>query len=60
MIVLKILVIAAALLVIIKFAAALLGKDNIPILNQLVTVILSLFITFELFKLGQVVLEKFS
>lgn len=60
MIVLKILIIAAALLVIIKFVASIFGKGDIPILNQLVTVILSLFVTFELFKLGQAVIEKFS
>ncbi|GFE68536.1 hypothetical protein [Chroococcus sp. FPU101] len=60
MIVLKFLVIAAALLVVVKFIASIFGKGNIPILNQLVTVILSLFIAFELFKLGQAVIEKFS
>ena len=60
MIVLKILVIAAALLVIVKFIASIFGKGNIPILNQIVTVILSLFIAFELFKLGQAMIERFS
>lgn len=60
MIVLKLLILVAAILVVTKFVAAIFGKGNIPILNQLVTVILSLFIAFELFKLGQAVIEKFS
>lgn len=60
MIVLKFLVIAAALLVVVKFIASIFGKGDIPILNQVVTIILSVFIAFELFKLGQAVIEKFS
>ncbi len=56
----KILILTAIAIVAIKFVASLFGKGNIPLLNQLVTVILGLFITFELFQLGQLLLSKFS
>jgi hypothetical protein len=45
---------------VVKFVASVLGKGNIPLLNQAVTVILSLFIGFELIQLGQVVIEKIN
>jgi uncharacterized membrane protein (DUF373 family) len=48
---LQIVVLAALILVLVKFVASLVGKGNIPLLNQAVTVILSLFIVFELFQL---------
>jgi len=55
---LQIAVSAALVLVIVKFIASLLGKGNIPLLNQAVTVILSLFIAFELFQLGQALYQS--
>ena len=60
MIAVKIAVVSALVLVVVKFVAAVLGKGNIPLLNQAVTVILSLFIGFELIQLGQVVIEKIN
>jgi len=48
---LQVVVLIALILVLVKFVASLLGKGNIPLLNQAVTVILSLFIVFELFQL---------
>ncbi len=48
------------LIVLIKFAASLFGYGNNPILSNLVTVILSLFVTFELVKLVQAVILKFG
>jgi type IV secretory pathway VirB2 component (pilin) len=55
---LQIAVSVALVLVIVKFIASLLGKGNIPLLNQAVTVILSLFIAFELFQLGQALYQS--
>lgn len=55
---LQIAVSVALVLVIVKFVASLLGKGNIPLLNQAVTVILSLFIAFELFQLGQALYQS--
>jgi len=55
---LQIAVSVALVLVIVKFMASLLGKGNIPLLNQAVTVILSLFIAFELFQLGQALYQS--
>ena len=60
MIAVKIAVVSALVLVVVKFVAAVLGKGNIPLLNQAVTVILSLFIGFELIQLGQTVIEKIN
>jgi hypothetical protein len=51
---------ALLVLVVVKFVASVLGKGNIPLLNQAVTVILSLFIGFELIQLGQAVIEKIN
>jgi uncharacterized membrane protein required for colicin V production len=58
MTILKIIILIALGLVIVKFVALLFGRGNIPILNKLVTVILSIFVAFEFFKLGQILLEK--
>jgi hypothetical protein len=59
MIAIKIGVLIALGIVLVKFGASLLGKGDIPWLNRLVTIILSLFVAFELFKLGQAFLERF-
>ena len=55
---LQIAVSVALVLVIVKFVASSLGKGNIPLLNQAVTVILSLLIAFELFQLGQALYQS--
>ncbi|HAC63295.1 MAG TPA: hypothetical protein DCF68_07070 [Cyanothece sp. UBA12306] len=55
----KLLIFIAIAIVGIKFIASFWGKGNIPILNQLVTIILAAFISFELFQLGQIILAKF-
>ena len=60
MIAVKIAVVSALVLVVVKFVASVLGKGNIPLLNQAVTMILSLFIGFELIQLGQTVIEKIN
>ena len=60
MIAVKIAVVSALVLVVVKFVASVLGKGNIPLLNQAVTVILSLFIAFELIQLGQALIEKIN
>jgi hypothetical protein len=60
MIAVKIAIVSALVLVVVKFVASVLGKGNIPLLNQAVTVILSLFIGFELIQLGQTVIEKIN
>ena len=60
MIAVKIAVVSALVLVVVKFVASVLGKGNIPLLNQAVTLILSLFIGFELIQLGQTVIEKIN
>lgn len=56
----KILIWAALIFMAVKFVASLFGKGNIPILNNLVTVILSLFVAFEFIKLGQILWEKLA
>jgi hypothetical protein len=38
--------------------ASLFGKGNIPFLNNLITVILGIFVAFEVIKLGQILWEK--
>lgn len=60
MILTKILIIVAIAIVFSKIVASLLKKDDIPFLNQLVTIILSLFIAFELFQLGRALFERFA
>lgn len=47
----QIVVIVALSIVSIKFVASFFGYGNTPILNSLVSVILGVFVTFELFKL---------
>jgi hypothetical protein len=46
-------------IIVVKFAASALGH-NIPILNNLVTVVLSIFVTFEIIKLVQAILIAFG
>ena len=57
---LKILLFAAFSVLVVKLVTSLLGQNQVPFLNQIVTAILSVFIAFELFQLGQFFLEKFS
>lgn len=52
---LQIAVLIGLLIVVFKFAASFLGYSNIPFLNNLVTVILSIFVTFEIIKLVQAI-----
>ncbi|GBF79740.1 hypothetical protein [Aphanothece sacrum] len=54
----KIFILTALAIVIFKFIASLFGQGNLPWLNKLVTAILGIFITFELFQLSQVFLTK--
>ena len=54
----KVLVFLAMAIVIAKFAASLFGKGNLPWLNKLVTVILCLFIGFEVYQIGQLLINK--
>lgn len=57
---LQIAVIIGLSIVLLKFAASLFGYGNIPILNKLVTVILSIFVTFEIIKLVQAMAIAFG
>ncbi len=57
---LQIAVIVGLSIIVLKFAASLFGYGNIPILNNLVTVILSIFVTFEIIKLVQVIMFTFG
>lgn len=52
---LQIAVIIGLSIVLLKFAASLFGYGNTPLLNNLVTVILSIFVTFEIIKLVQAI-----
>lgn len=54
----KILVFLAMGIVIAKFVASFFGKGDIPWLNRLVTVILCLFIGFEVYQIGQLLINK--
>lgn len=56
---LKIVVLIAFGIVVVKFVASLFGRGNNPFLNRLVTVILSLFVAWELFTLGRILVDKF-
>ncbi|MCA1993982.1 MAG: hypothetical protein LDL41_18335 [Coleofasciculus sp. S288] len=47
-------------IVLLKFVASLFGYGNNPILNSLVTVILSIFVAFEIVKLVQAIMLKFA
>lgn len=57
---LQIAVIIGLSFVVIKFAASMFGYGNIPILNNMVTVILSIFVTFEIVKLVEAIAIAFS
>jgi uncharacterized protein YacL len=57
---LQIAVIIGLLIVLFKFAASLFGYGNVPLLNNLVTVILSIFVTFEIIKLVQAIAIAFG
>ncbi len=52
---LKIAVLIGLLIVALKFIASLFGYGNIPVLNNLVTVILAIFVAFELVKLVEAI-----
>ena len=52
---LQIAVLIGLFIVVFKFAASFLGYGNIPFLNNLVTIILSIFVTFEIIKLVQAI-----
>jgi hypothetical protein len=52
---LQIAVIIGLSIVLLKFAASLFGYGNTVFLNNLVTVILSIFVTFEIIKLVQAI-----
>lgn len=54
----KIITLVAIGIVVVKFVASLFGRGNIPVLNGLVTVILGIFVAFELFKLGEIIVGK--
>lgn len=60
MIAVKIAIICALVLVVVKFIASAFGKGDIPLLNQAVTVILGLFVAFEVFQLGRTMIEKIN
>ncbi len=57
---LQIAVLIGLSIVVIKFAASLFGYGNIPVFNRLVTVILAIFVTFELVKLVQAIAIRFG
>ncbi len=57
---LQIAVLIGLVIVVLKFAASMFGYGNIPILNNLVTVILSIFVTFDIVKLVQAIAIAFG
>lgn len=57
---LQIAVIIGLSIVLLKFAASMFGYGNTPILTNLVTVILSIFVTFEIIKLVQAIAIAFG
>lgn len=57
---LQIAVLIGLSIVVIKLVASLFGYGNIPILNRLVTLILAIFVTFELVKLVQAIALRFG
>ncbi|NJL83230.1 MAG: hypothetical protein HC890_10245 [Chloroflexaceae bacterium] len=59
MTVLKLLVLLGFGVVVFNFVASSLGW-RFPLLSRLVTVILGLFVAYELFVLGRVLLERFA
>ncbi len=54
----KILVFLAMGIVLAKFVASFFGKGDIPWLNKLVTVILFIFIGFEVYQIGQLLINQ--
>ncbi|HBB31693.1 MAG TPA: hypothetical protein DDZ80_28885 [Cyanobacteria bacterium UBA8803] len=56
----QIAVIIALLIVAFKFVASVFGYGNTPIWNSLVTLILGIFVTFELVKLVQALIVNFG
>jgi len=56
----KILVIAAFAIVLVKLVTSFFGRGDLPILNGLVTLILTTFACFELFHLSQALWQKFT
>lgn len=54
----KLLIFIALGIVVFKFVVSLLGKGDIPWLNKIVTVILSLFISFEVFQVSKLLLRR--
>lgn len=57
---LQIAVLIGLSIVVLKFVASLFGYGNNPILTRLVTVILSIFVTFEIIKLVQAIAMRFG
>lgn len=57
---LQIAVLIGLSIVILKLVASLFGYGNIPLLNNLVTVILSIFVAFEMVQLVQVLIIRFG
>ena len=57
---LQIAVLIGLAIILLKFAASLFGYGNTPLLNNLVTVILSIFVTFEIIKLVQAIAIAFG
>jgi hypothetical protein len=58
--VIKFAIICALVLVVVKFIASAFGKGDIPLLNQAVSVILGLFVAFEVIQLGQAMIAKIN
>ena len=57
---LQIAVLIGLSIVVLKFVASVFGYGNIPILNNLVTLLLAIFVTFELVKLVQAIMIAFG
>ena len=56
---LKLIILVAFGIVVFKFTASAFGKDNFSFLTPIVTVILSIFVAYELVILSRVLVEKF-
>ena len=54
----KVLILMGMGVVMVKFIASLFGQGNIPWLNKLVTLILCLFIGFEVYQIAQLLVTK--
>lgn len=57
---LQLIVLLAFIIVVFYFTASLFGRGDIPVLRRLVTVILSIFVAYELLTLTKVLWEKFA